>query len=686
MAGDKQGKRRVSKWRWGLALGVVALLGVLLLEAWPFLTYPKTTLSFQLTEPARVDAPGHLQAGVAVRDITPPPGLPKFGYSTFAADADGFRTRLKARAIYLHAPGSTPLALVQLDLGAGSLILHKRVAELIAQHTNVPAHGLSLLVTHTHTGPGNFLDSDFYNVFGSNRAGFDEPLFDFLAAQIADALIDAYQHRRDARVATGQQDAWGLTRNRSLAAWARNHGLDPDTLPGDAVFRAVNPRMTMLRIDQRADDGCFHPAAALTSFSVHGTAIPAFTAPYHGDVWAGLARNIRVDQRPAGDACGANPFAFVHAPFQATHGDNNPDVRAGQRGHMEATRIGNALAAHASALHASLAGELRADISTQVASRELALLELSSADRFGLCERAIVGAATAGAANDDEVFPVSYLPFLQEGWPRRFFSDGCHGVKQWMLSKLQLLLPAERFPHRALLQVIRIDDLAWVALPWEVTLEAGNRIRSEVSEALGPDVARVEISSLANGYMGYAVTAEEYGAQYYEGGHTLYGPGTVPFLAGQSARLAADLGDKPFLADLPAESRFELVTRSHWPTVAQAASAPGFLDAPVFHAAEVNQQPYWSAQVQAEAAAVVALHQPLIAVEHWHDGQWRTLVDDQGMDLQLLTGDQPGRWQLRWFEPDHQGRYRFRVESRGEREALYSSPFPASASEAVSQQ
>ena len=76
---------------------------------------------------------------------------------------------------------------------------------------------------------------------------------------------------------------------------------------------------------------------------------------------------------------------------------------------------------------------------------------------------------------------MSYLPFLAENWPRRFFTDNCQGVKQWMLSKLQLLLPAERFPHQALFQIVRINQLVLVPLPWEITLESGNRIRQAVA-------------------------------------------------------------------------------------------------------------------------------------------------------------------------------------------------------------
>ena len=51
------------------------------------------------------------------------------------------------------------------------------------------------------------------------------------------------------------------------------------------------------------------------------------------------------------------------------------------------------------------------------------------------------------------------------------------------------------------------------------------------------------MSSVANEYSGYVATPEEYALQYYEGGHTLYGPKTLPFLAGHAARLAAELAD-----------------------------------------------------------------------------------------------------------------------------------------------
>lgn len=668
-----------------IVLSLIALTTAagLLVNGWPFLAYPVTELSIRLPEPLAADAVDQPHAGIAVRDITPPVGTPKFGYSAFARDADGFRTRLKARAFYLHAPGHTPLALVQADLGTGSLPLHHRVAELVAAHTDIPAHAVSLLVTHTHSGPGNYLGSDFYNVFGANRPGFDPQLFEFLATQLADAVIEAYQQRRPARVAVGQRDVYGLTRNRSLAAWAENFNIPADQQTEALALQAVNPRLTMLRIDLQQPGGCYAPAGALSLFSIHGTAIPAFTAPVHGDVWSWLSRDLESRQQARSQRCpSARPF--VHGAAQATHADNNPNIVNSLRGDREAHRVGSALAAEAAALFDALEDALDSNLSTAIASRQLDLLDQTQASEFGLCERAVAGASLAGAANGDEVFPISYLPFLAEDWPRSLFTDGCQGVKQWMLSKLQLLLPADRFPHKALLQVVRINELVIVPMPWEVTLESGNRIRAAVMAQLPEGDWQVEISSLANGYFGYAVTAEEYRRQYYEGGHTLYGPGTAAFLAEQGATLAHDLfADADHdLNELPTSASFTLVTRQFWPTHDSDNPAREVLASPSFAAPTEDEEGYWSMRYTDVAPARLALHEPLLAVDTLDaQGNSQLLLDDQQTDLRLVylgESDDQHQYEVRWYNPPVATpgqQFRLRIAAREPLAPLVSTPF-----------
>ncbi|MFN3713394.1 MAG: neutral/alkaline non-lysosomal ceramidase N-terminal domain-containing protein [Alcanivoracaceae bacterium] len=647
---------------------VVVLLGLILLglgvalyiESRPFVSYPVTELRGTLPMAQILPAPATAMAGMAVVDITPPIGLPKFGYSAWAQDADGFRTRLKARAFYLRGPAGEPMALVQLDLGAGSLVLHHRVAERIAAETDIPPHALTMLVTHTHTGPANFLDSDFYNVFGANRPGFDPAVADFLVDRISEAVMAAFAERRPARVAIGQREVWGMTRNRSVQAWANNFNIAAAEINEALAFRAVNPVMTMLRIDLQHDDGAFYPAGALTSFSIHGTSIPAFTGPYHADVWAWLARDVEAAMVRSG-----TPFVPVHGPFQATHADNNPAWHLGERGDLASRRIGKGLANEATRLWRSLGGQLDDQLVLQSGSRLVNVLTLNEDARFGLCERAVVGAATAGAANGDEVFPIAWLPYLQEGWPRRVFTDGCHGVKQWMLSKLQLLLPADRYPHRALLQVFRINELVLVTAPWEITLESGNHLRDTVAAALPEGDWRIEVSSLGNGMFGYVTTPAEYALQYYEGGHTIYGPQTLDFLAGQFAALSADLVRDGEVRDLPDSFHFRLASRQFWPQAGRWNGERQITAAAEFVRGELPGEPHWRLQVRAEPPGNLVLHKPLLHIE---DDRGEIVTSDQGTDLQLRLIRDDGSsalYEVRWFYPPISQSRRHRLHLAG---------------------
>ena len=679
--------------RRGLLLAVLALPLLFVIGGaaafWPLWLLPATTVEVSRQDPLPPADRPTFEAGVAIRDITPPIGLPKFGYSAMADDADGFRTRLRARAFCLKPAQGPAAAIVQADLGVSSLLLHHRVAELIAPRTDVPAHLLSIVATHTHSGPAQYLESDFYNVFGANRPGFDPKVLDFLATRMADAVVDACSERRQARIGIGQATLWGLTRNRSLGAWVQNHNVADKRLGEDRALEAVNPVMTLLRIDLRADDGRWLPAGALTTYSIHGTGIPAFQGPWHGDVWAAFSQEVEWAIRARYNP----PWVVAHGTFTATHGDNNPHWRHGWRGDDETNRIGKELADVAWRIFNALDNGMREDLQLTGALREIDLLAADADTRFPLCERAILGAATLGAANGDEVFPIAWLPFLQEGWPRRWFRDGCHAEKQWTLSLLQpLFVPAEAMPHRAALQVLRINELSLVLLPWEITWEAGERIGKRVEAALAGAGAgsRVVVASHANGYFGYAVTPEEYSAQFYEGGHTIYGPGTTEFLARQTARLAGELAAGGSFADMPDHWQFRLRTRSYWPEAVPPTGERALLSAPVYVPGDGVTQPHWTLTYRDVAPGMLELHQPLLAIEALREpDQWvpllhssRPVNDLWHRDLQLRwLGNEDGgmaRYELRWNNPPVSPNFRFRfaVRPRGELPAWQSPQFP----------
>lgn len=674
------------KWALGIVgVLVVVLFGVGLHTVWPFLTYPVTDIRIERKTPLTpIDLPT-MVAGAAVRDITTPIGIPKMGYSAWAREADGFRNRLKARAFYIKPATGEPIAVIQADLPASSLVLHHRVADLIATKTDVALHNLTLHVTHTHSGPGQFLASDFYNAFGANKPGFDPQVFEFLARQMADAVIEAYTTRTEAKVAIGSVDLYGATKNRSMGAYVRNNNVITKSMSECAAERAVNPVMTMVRIDVKTGKGEFKPLGAFTSFSIHGTGIPPFTKPYHGDTWAFFERELENNIQQHYDT----PWQPIHGPFEATHGDNNPNYMPGLRGDIETRRIGLMMAEAGWALFQSLDDSLSDNVPIRSAMREVDVLNLRDQDSDDLCDRALVGAALVGAAQGDEVFPISYIPPFKRGVPKEA-PEGCHAEKNIMLSSLQAMgLAPDRFPHRVSVSSFQVGDLLVVGLPFEVTFESGNRIASAIEEKAGENISRIVVASHTNGFFGYSTTPEEYSAQWYEGGHTIYGPGTTDFLAKESAKLVADMRTTPGYFDLPEQWHFALASRTFGPESVPATGQRKVLDEPDYESEGNNKEAYWAFQYLDVNPSLLQLHEPLLAIEYRENAAeaWMVYspegvpIDDEGYDLQVLhidaKKDGMSEYEARWFNPpeDIEGEFRFRVEPRGGLKVFYSPEF-----------
>jgi hypothetical protein len=86
----------------------------------------------------------------------------------------------------------------------------------------------------------------------------------------------------------------------------------------------------------------------------------------------------------------------------------------------------------------------------------------------------------------------------------------------------------------------QIDDTLVSFLPAELTITAGARVdEAALSSQTGSARAtHAVVAGLANGYIQYVTTPEEYRMQHYEGASNLYGPMTAPFLAERIAILA----------------------------------------------------------------------------------------------------------------------------------------------------
>lgn len=617
----------------------------------------------------------NLLGAVVEVDITPPPGLPKAGFSTWSEYGDGFRTRLKARVFYLRAKGGEPLVLVQTDLLAGSELLHAALSQRLAAVSEIAPQNLVLTANHTHAAPGQHFGSDFYNKHASNAAGFDQRWFNFLAGRIEGAILQARGQLRPAKLAVGQREIWGQTRNRSLEPYLNNPEVtDKDASPG-RVFQAINPTLSLVRIDLQDADGQYRPRGAFSSFSIHGTGIGSDTAFYHADVWAYIANELawRVQQHYG---LAQKP---IHGAFEASHGDVAPNEKPGQLGYAQARRVGSNIGAQAFALFRQLDGQLHDQVQLHSALREVDVLQQPSIGAISLCQPAVGAALAAGAS--EHLSPVIWrLPFIHPGQPKTWFADDCQGAKHWLGTHwLQpLIAPPEEFPHRLLIQTLQIDNSYWAMLPFEVTVMSGQLIAQQLQQSLaqaGRPAAPVVVSSVANGYTGYVTTPGEYALQFYEGGHTLYGPQTAPFLAAHSGRLLGEMLERGNFAELPASRDFDLELGQFWPAPQAQAQPRELRQAPELISDE--EEPYWRLQWQDQAPAAMAFEQPLLQIESLQQGVWQPfkrdgrLEDDQGFDLAVrwLGGN---NYEARWYNPPaaSTGPYRLAIAPRAGQPAL----------------
>jgi neutral ceramidase len=623
-----------------------------------------------------------LLAGAAEVDITPPPGVPKAGYSRNAHTGSGFRSRLRARVLHLRS-GPASLAIVQCDLLGGSAVLQHLVARAVAERTDVPLAGLMVGATHTHGGPGQFLGTPFYNRFASNKPGFDPAWAQQLCERIADGVVEAVETRCPARLAVGSTEVWGLTRNRSLGPHVRNLSVPDDRTGPQRAYVSVNPHLHLLRVDTAAEDGGYEPLAATVVFSVHGTGVPMQTQEYNADLWAYL-----VDELGARIARAHGQRPVVGA-IEGTHADVAPALHPGTAGHLEAQRVGRGIGREAAALYERLEGSLSDRVELAAGFREVDLDRDRSIGPVTLPKRPAVGAALVAGAYENETPVVRHLPPFKAGSPKRR-GRGPQGAK-WVLGGpfQRIVLPLAGFPRVVPVQVLRLGATMLVGLPFELTVETGRRIEAAVLDQTGGrGVERVVVTSVANEYAGYCATPEEYALQHYEGGHTLYGPQSQPFFTAHAARLAEETLRAGGVSDVLAERRFDLPVRRYLPAPTDVAVERTLLGPATFTDATDRTDPYWEQRWRDVAPGDLHWHEPLVRVESAdHDGGWQRAVaadgraiDDQGCDVEVvhLGADRRGhRYATRWWNPTFRSyrRHRFVLVANNARPKLTGTPF-----------
>ena len=646
-------------------------------------------------------ATGTPTAGAVSVDITPPPGMPMGGYSAMANRGRGFRTRIKARVVYLNDGRGHSVALVQVDLTAGSLLLHHKVAEAVAEKTGLRPGDIAITASHSHSSPVNFFENDFYNKHMSSGRWLEPSFLEFATQRIARGILEAYEGRRPAKIATGRKDIYGYNRNRSLDSYVLNENVG-DISPDDpnAVFKAVNPALVMVRVDVQDDRGRYKPLAAFSSFSAHATALTVPVDVYNADLFAYAQKDLEWTIQRTYETS----WAVVHALTAGTQGDMAPalpDQGDNTFGHFpvnwrEAKKLGQGIGREAISLFEALGDRLTADMALGSAVRELNIREHNVVENIELCEDAAVGNTVAAGAYERRAPWLAAIPCLKGGnvMARRwwFFKNGGQGNKRHLgFSFLQPLMePKDSFPNTVMFQLIRVNDTVILPMPFEVTVESGRRmaarVKREFLQAGDAGIRHVWVAGNANGYLGYATTPEEYSRQNYEGGHTLYGQYSTPYLTAQLGLLTRDFMATGKVHELTPDWKYLVKVNTFYPKARAGAGRRRALVQPAYvRAKKEHQEDYVYFRWQDVGPSEISFHQPLGRVEVETDDRWAPLwvngepIHDDGYDLEVRylgeLSDGMGRYEVRWYNPVPGGKYRFVIEPRHPHSALISQAF-----------
>lgn len=512
-----------------------------------------------LPAPGPPVATGEFRVGAAGIDITPMPGFPMGGYSAAGRISRGVWMRLRARAVCFEDAAGHALALVSADLWAAPAGFSDRVAELVSRDYGVRRLGreqIVLAATHTHNGPGNFSSSFAYNELASPQSGFDRKLFEFLAHRIASAVAEAWRNRLPAVLTYGETPVFGLSRNRSLDSFLAN-GPDaaalieenrdlpiratPFRVGGEDAYRAVDPKLRVLRAERAGEPGRL--LAAVAFCALHPTVMDTATEVYNSDVFGVASGEV---ERSLGAARPSGPAPVV-AIFNGPEGDVSANWRRRDRaetvelGRLLAGGIRRALDGAGEPVAGGITGRFGMSRLSDLATPMSGAPTLCGADADWSFFRD--AGFHEGMVQTDPARQVEGQGVKRHPAEDDIRSKSARGLVQFGIK--HILKPPRSVP----IGVYRIGPVVLGTLPGEFTTILGRRIAAAI-QAQSPGASRVLLVGLANEYMSYFTTEEEYGLQTYEGSSMMYGPRAGTRVRDDLAALAKDLSQAPLRTKL----------------------------------------------------------------------------------------------------------------------------------------
>jgi len=423
-----------------------------------------------------------LMAGAARLEITPQMPVSLGGYGQRAGLlSQGVHDPLFAKALYL-ARGEERLLLITADLVELPNPIYQRLAQRLEAAGIIPAAGLCLAASHTHSGP----DVDESLVIAAPNREYLRDLEERLF-QVGQAAAARPVPAR-LRTAVGRVDFLINRRQRE----------NP---------QAVDPRVLVAALESAADG---RPLAVLFGLGCHAVCLGhdnlLISADYPGAAQAALEAALPPAVALFVNLAEGNILPNTRPLFDSL------DTRGYLGGSFaDAEKIGQALAQ--AVLEVLNAAAPDSDPLLRVRQRRLLVqpahhnLSLFTSLRRLLAERRVIleylpEFRLASPFNLRPVFSLwrdaSQVVLdrgLDEAEMRRLMS----AVSRFLVLSMRLANPAYRKPLPLVVQTIRLGDLRLLALPGEALLEVSRAWQ----QRNGPQGGTAFVIGLANGFMGY---------------------------------------------------------------------------------------------------------------------------------------------------------------------------------------
>ena len=407
-----------------------------------------------------------LTAGLAKICITPPLGVPLAGFAARQGNASGVHDDLYVRACVIEDDGRA-LAFVTVDLLALDARFMCDVRRVVHRRTGITPESVLIAATHTHAGPVTI--QTFFNPGASLDAGY----MGALATAIEHCVTEAWDSRQPARIGVGTGRAEGVASTVERLTGSRSTIRSPSQ---SGRRRGSHAR--------RARQLCVPSDRARSRQSPGDRRFPFLHY-----------RRDRTCARAGGVALFINGtqgnISVGHSSELSAIGIITPG-----RTFERAAAIGSALGRAALEALPQVRTASRVKLNSISTSAELPLKSYAGAAET---------AAAVDAARkrlDDLVDRAARADDIARARTERLYASITEFFAAQARTRSNGHLPIE-------LQAFRIGDTAFVAVPAEVFVEIGLRIKGEAAH-------QTFICGVTNGYIGYLPDKSAYAAGGYE--------------------------------------------------------------------------------------------------------------------------------------------------------------------------